>query len=105
MRHDEKGGDEKILAVPCTDPSFETYHSLSDVPPHFLREMDHFFRVYKELEGKHVTSMGWKDRWEAEQVIKDCIKRAKGGKTAAKKKVAAKKSVKKSVKKSKRGAK
>ncbi|MBL0063282.1 MAG: inorganic diphosphatase [bacterium] len=105
LMHDEKGGDEKILAVPCTDPSFETYHSLSDVPPHFLREMDHFFRVYKELEGKHVTSMGWKDRWEAEQVIKDCIKRAKGGKTATKKKVVAKKSVKKSVKKSKRGAK
>ena len=108
LMHDEKGGDEKILAVPCTDPSFETYHSLSDVPPHFLREMDHFFRVYKELEGKHVTSMGWKDRWEAEQVIKDCIKRAKGGKgtkTVSKKKETVKKTAKKSVKKSKRGAK
>lgn len=86
MMEDEKGGDEKVLAVPSTDPSFETYHSLSDVPPHFLREMDHFFRVYKELEGKNVTSMGWKDRWEAEQIIKNCIKRAKG-KTASKKKV------------------
>jgi inorganic pyrophosphatase len=105
LMHDEKGGDEKILAVPSTDPSFETYHSLSDVPPHFLREMDHFFRVYKELEGKHVTSMGWKDRWEAEQVIKDCIKRAKGGPAASKKKPTVNKSAKKSVKKSKRGAK
>jgi inorganic pyrophosphatase len=100
MMQDEKGGDEKILAVPTTDPSFETYHSLSDVPPHFLREMDHFFRVYKELEGKHVTSMGWKDRWEAEQVIKDSIKRAKS--KPAKKSAAPKKAVRKT---SKRGSK
>jgi len=74
---DEKGLDEKILAVPISDPSFETYHALSDVPPHFLRSMDHFFRIYKELEGKGVTSMGWKDRWEAEQIIMRCIKAAK----------------------------
>ncbi|MCB1060526.1 MAG: inorganic diphosphatase [Calditrichaeota bacterium] len=100
MMQDEKGGDEKILAVPSTDPSFETYHSLSDVPPHFLREMDHFFRVYKELEGKHVTSMGWKDRWEAEQTIKDCIKHANS--KPVKKKTAAKKAVRKT---SKRGSK
>lgn len=102
MMQDEKGGDEKILAVPATDPSFETYHSLSDVPPHFLREMDHFFRVYKELEGKHVTSMGWKDRWEAEQIIRDCIKRAKAPKSAPVKKKTATKAVKK--KKSKKVA-
>jgi inorganic pyrophosphatase len=104
MMQDEKGGDEKILAVPTTDPTFETYHSLSDVPPHFLREMDHFFRVYKELEGKHVNSMGWKDRWEAEQIITSCAKRAKqakSGRTAVK---AAKQrpTVKKSAKKGKR---
>ncbi|MCB9357592.1 MAG: inorganic diphosphatase [Calditrichaeota bacterium] len=90
MMKDEKGGDEKILAVPTTDPTFETYHSLSDVPPHFLREMDHFFRVYKELEGKNVSSMGWQDRWQAEQIIKDCIKRAKTKTTTVKKKSAVK---------------
>lgn len=99
MMQDEKGGDEKILAVPTTDPSFETYHSLSDVPPHFLREMDHFFRVYKELEGKHVTSIGWKDRWEAEQVIKESIKRAMSKPLKAKKAVK-KKAVKKTSKRS-----
>ncbi|MBK6765519.1 MAG: inorganic diphosphatase [bacterium] len=98
MMQDEKGGDEKVLAVPATDPSFETYHSLSDVPPHFLREMDHFFRVYKELEGKHVTSMGWKDRWEAEQIIRDCIKRAKTSKNAPAKKKTTTKAVKKKSK-------
>ncbi|MBU0691481.1 inorganic diphosphatase [bacterium] len=78
MMTDEKGGDEKILAVPIADPNYDTYQNLGDVPPHFLREMDHFFRVYKELEGKPVTSVGWKDRWEAEQVIQRCIEAFKG---------------------------
>lgn len=73
---DEKGVDEKILAVPDADPTYETMQSLSDVRPHFLREMDHFFQIYKELEGKQVDSMGWKDRWEAEQVILNCIRAA-----------------------------
>jgi len=100
MMEDEKGNDEKILAVPTTDPSFETYHNLSDVPPHFLREMDHFFRVYKELEGKNVASIGWKDRWEAEQIILDSIKRAKS--TSAPNQRSSKKTVKKT---SKRGSK
>jgi len=70
---DEKGTDEKILAVPTTDPTYETYHKLADVPPHFLRSMDHFFRIYKELEGIAVTSMGWQDRWMAEKIIMNCI--------------------------------
>jgi inorganic pyrophosphatase len=70
---DEKGVDEKILAVPISDPTYETYHALADVAPHFLRSMDHFFRIYKELEAKEVTSMGWQDRWVAEKVIMDSI--------------------------------
>ncbi len=70
---DDKGEDAKILAVPVSDPYFETYKELEDVPPHFLREMDHFFRVYKELEGKQSEVVGWKDRSEAEQVIQQSI--------------------------------
>ena len=73
---DEKGRDEKILAVPVTDPTYETYHKLSDVAPHFLRSMDHFFQIYKELEGKEVKSMGWQDRWAAEKIIVTCIEAA-----------------------------
>jgi inorganic pyrophosphatase len=73
VMEDEKGVDEKILAVPTTDPSFETYQSLGNIPPHFLRAMDHFFRIYKELEGKAVRTMGWQDRWVAEKIIRDCI--------------------------------
>lgn len=77
VMEDEKGRDEKILAVPVTDPTYETYHQLSDVAPHFLRSMDHFFQIYKELEGKQVQSMGWQDRWAAEKIVMNCIEAMK----------------------------
>ncbi|MDD5088735.1 MAG: inorganic diphosphatase [bacterium] len=77
---DEKGVDEKILAVPLSDPTYETFQRLDNVPPHFLRSMDHFFRIYKELENKEVTSMGWQDRWMAEKIITACIEAARAKK-------------------------
>jgi inorganic pyrophosphatase len=51
--------DDKILAVPHTDPLFNAYHSLDDVPPHFLAEVTHFFNVYKDLESVEVEGRGW----------------------------------------------
>jgi inorganic pyrophosphatase len=51
--------DDKILAVPAFDPSFKNYHTLQDVPPHFLMEVEHFFAVYKDLEQKKVEVVGW----------------------------------------------
>jgi inorganic pyrophosphatase len=83
VMEDEKGLDEKILAVPVSDPTYETYTQLSDVPPHLLRSMDHFFQIYKELEGKEVHSMGWQDRWQAEKIIMKCIAARKKKKTSA----------------------
>jgi inorganic pyrophosphatase len=66
---DEKGEDEKIIAVPCRDPFYGFINDISDVPRHFTREVDHFFSVYKELEGKRVKTFGYKGVEEAEQVI------------------------------------
>jgi len=66
---DEKGLDEKVLAVPLKDPLYDGYHDLDDVPPHFLREVEHFFAIYKELEGIRTTSLGWRARDEARRVI------------------------------------
>ena len=43
--------DYKVLAVPDTDPLFAEYRDLSAAPPHFLREVAHFFATYKQLEG------------------------------------------------------
>lgn len=63
---DEKGHDQKILAVPVGDPRFEGVSDLGDVPPHFLKEVEHFFTTYKTLERKPVEIFGWagaEDAW------------------------------------------
>lgn len=56
---DEKGPDIKIIAVPTGDPRFGHYHELSELRPHVLKEVEHFFKVYKQLEGKHSEVGGW----------------------------------------------
>ena len=49
---DDKGGDDKILAVCIDDPAFSHYHEASELPPHVMIELERFFRDYKILEGK-----------------------------------------------------
>ena len=71
---DEKGFDEKILAVPLDDPLYNEYHGLDDVASHYLREVEHFFEIYKELEGVRTSALGWKDLARARQIIADCIR-------------------------------
>ena len=68
---DEKGPDEKILCVPISDPNWNYIEQLTDVPPHLLKEIEHFFRVYKELEAKKTGVEGWEDRESAIRVIKE----------------------------------
>lgn len=72
---DDKGLDEKILCVPVTDPLRSGYKALKDVRPHYLREVEHFFAVYKELEDKSVEVLGWKDVGRAHEVINECFER------------------------------
>jgi inorganic pyrophosphatase len=67
--------DDKILAVPHTDPLFSGYHALADVPDHFLDEMGHFFSVYKDLEMAEVQPEGWYDREEAYAEIERAVAR------------------------------
>lgn len=47
--------DEKIIAIPFQDPSYNSYHDISDLPTHIFSEMSHFFTVYKNLEGKETV--------------------------------------------------
>jgi inorganic pyrophosphatase len=61
--------DYKVLAVPSTDPNFEDYHDLDDVPRHFPKEVEHFFMVYKQLQGAEVKNEGWVGADEAKQAI------------------------------------
>jgi inorganic pyrophosphatase len=74
---DEKGPDEKILCVPITDPLWNHTEKLADVPPHLLKEIEHFFTVYKDLESKKVEVDGWEDRDVALRLIKESQKREK----------------------------
>ena len=70
---DEKGDDEKVLAVPTVDPRYADIHELGDVPSHFLDEVEHFFRVYKDLEGTRVETFGWEPRQFAEDYISSAL--------------------------------
>ena len=57
--------ERKLLAVPVGEPRFAQYEDLGDVPPHLLREIEHFFQVYKGLEGSTIGSLGWAGAHEA----------------------------------------
>ena len=67
--------DDKILAVPVDDPQHKEYFDIADLPQHTLREIEHFFQIYKDLEGKRVEIMGWGKSDEAMRVINDSIDR------------------------------
>ncbi len=67
---DEKGVDEKILGVPAADPRFAEVTDLRDLPSHWLTEVENFFNIYKELEGKTVTAEAWQGASEAIRVLK-----------------------------------
>ena len=51
--------DEKIIAIPFADPSYNGYQDISDLPDHLFEEMSHFFSVYKALEGKEGDYAVW----------------------------------------------
>lgn len=67
--------DNKILAVPIKDPRTSHIHDITDVSEHFMREMDHFFRVYKELENKKTVTDTWQNATSAEDIIMACRNR------------------------------
>ena len=75
---DRGDNDYKILAVPNTDPIFAETRDLWRVPPHFLREVEHFFATYKQLEGTEVRTLGWADVDKARDEINASIKRYRG---------------------------
>jgi inorganic pyrophosphatase len=66
---DDKGLDDKIIAVPIADPRFEHVREFSDIAAHWQREIDEFFRSYKKLQELDVDIYGWGDRAEAWRII------------------------------------
>jgi inorganic pyrophosphatase len=67
--------DDKVLAVPVNDPFHSEYFDIADIPQHFLKEVEHFFHIYKDLEGKRVQILGWEKSDVAMQVISQSIER------------------------------
>jgi len=71
---DEKGLDDKILAVPRDDPRFSEVKGLRDLPQHILKEVAHFFETYKALEPNKWTKVRrWLDADEAKKRILEAI--------------------------------
>jgi inorganic pyrophosphatase len=73
---DEKGPDEKIICVPPRDPVWGQVEELDGFPMSLQNEIEHFFQVYKDLEGKKVATGGFEDRASAERVIAEARARA-----------------------------
>jgi len=68
--------DFKLLGIPNSDPLFADYKKLGDIPANFLREVEHFFATYKQLEGGVIEVQGWAGVEDALAEVDHSIKRA-----------------------------
>lgn len=74
MRMIDSGAiDDKIIAVPVSDPSYNNISSIDDLPSHIFDEIMHFFSVYKQLENKQTAVKELFAREDAIRIIKDAI--------------------------------
>ncbi len=79
--------DEKVLAVGKNNPRFDNIWNYTDIYPHMLKEITHFFSIYKDLEGKRVEMKGWRDAAYARVRVMRAIKmfeKGKGSETGTK---------------------
>ncbi|WP_425539692.1 inorganic diphosphatase [Microaceticoccus formicicus] len=74
---DDKGKDEKLIAVPIHDPRYDEVHSLGDLSSHTEKEFEHFFKEYKRLEEKEVIIDGWFNVRDAKETLMESIERYK----------------------------
>ncbi|MDR0696440.1 MAG: inorganic diphosphatase [Christensenellaceae bacterium] len=67
--------DHKIIAIPITEPLWNGYKDIQELPPHIMNEITHFFNVYKQLEHKNTSILEVMDAKSAEIIIKENIHR------------------------------
>jgi len=72
---DNEERDQKVLAVPTKNPRYDQIHTMDQIFSHVKREIEHFFTIYKELEGKVTRMEGWGGPREARKAISDCRER------------------------------
>lgn len=70
---DSGARDEKIIAIPFNDPTYNGYKNISELPQHIFDEMQHFFKVYKELENKPTSVSEVNDKAVAMDVVQKSI--------------------------------
>jgi inorganic pyrophosphatase len=75
---DERGQDDKLLCVPFHDPGWTQLECLADVPERMRVEIEHFYAIYKEPEGREVTVHGWEDRDVAVGLLEEARERWRG---------------------------
>jgi len=73
IMNDNGSTDEKVIAIPYSDPTYNGYRSIQELPKHIFEEMQHFFRVYKELENKTTTVSEVYDAQKAKDVVQSSI--------------------------------
>jgi len=66
--------DDKVVAVPVEDPRFENVKDISDLNPHFQKEMSHFFETYKKVQNKEVSVGEWKGKDAAMEAFEKSCK-------------------------------
>jgi inorganic pyrophosphatase len=72
--------DEKVLAVGKNNPRYTNVWNYTDIYPHMLKEITHFFSIYKDLEGKRVEIKAWHDAAYARDRVVRAVKLFDGGK-------------------------
>lgn len=72
---DNGSSDEKIIAIPFSDPTYSDYQSIDDLPRHVFSEMEHFFTVYKQLENKQTSVNPVMGRRQAVEIIASAMAR------------------------------
>lgn len=70
---DDGRNDEKIIAIPFGDPTYNQYKDISELPKHIFDEMLHFFNVYKALEEKDTVAKEVNNRDAATEVISSAL--------------------------------
>jgi len=80
---DNNERDQKVLAVPTKNPRYDQIHTMDQIFSHVKREIEHFFSIYKELEGKVTKMQGWGGPREVRKAISEARERYLESKSAA----------------------
>ncbi|AVM70471.1 inorganic pyrophosphatase [Lachnospiraceae bacterium oral taxon 500] len=73
IMEDEGYRDEKIIAIPFTDPTYSSFQKIEDLPAHIMKELLHFFEVYKTLEGKATAIGSVEGKDAAKEIIRQAL--------------------------------